>query len=68
MGAAATSDERTIDLELGVEFLAAPVVAVSGDLDILTAGAFAGLLNAMVDDGHRDLVVDVGGVAFIAST
>ena len=59
------SDERAKDLELGVEFLAdSVVVAVAGELDPRTAGVFAGALHAMVDAGHRDLVVDVGGVSF----
>lgn len=62
------SDRRANDLELGVEFLAGSVVvAVSGDLDVLTAAAFAAVMNAMVDGGHQDLVVDMGGVTFIGA-
>lgn len=62
------TDQRANDLELGFEFLAdSVVVAVSGEVDILTAGVFAGALNATIDAGHRDLVVDVGGVSFFGA-
>jgi anti-anti-sigma factor len=55
-------------LELDVEFLAERVVVeVTGELDILTAAVFAGVLNALVDDEHRDLVVDMSGVTFIGA-
>jgi anti-anti-sigma factor len=48
---------------LDVEFLAErAIVTLSGDLDVPTVAILAGVLNAVVDDGHRDLVVDVGRV------
>ncbi len=41
------------------------IVTVDGEVDLLTANGLGGVLTAMVRDGHRDLVVDLGGVTFI---
>ncbi len=63
------SDDRMYDLEFGIEFLDdSVVVAIGGELDLLTAAVVAGALNATVDPRHRDLIVDVGGVSFIDAT
>lgn len=62
------NDESVNDLELDVEYLAERVdVAVRGELDILTAAVFAGVLNAVIDHGYRNLVVDTGGVTFMGA-
>jgi anti-sigma B factor antagonist len=53
-------------LKLGVDSLGEQaLVTVRGELDIATAGLFAGVLHAVVSDGCRDLVIDCGGVTFI---
>ena len=41
------------------------VVSVGGTLDARAASLFAAVLEAVVESGCRQLVVDVGGVAFI---
>ncbi len=40
-------------------------VTVDGEVDVTTAPSLAGALTAMIGSGHRDLVVDLGGVTFI---
>ena len=56
------------DLELDVGFSPERVVvAVRGELDVLTEAVLAGALAATVDDGHRDIVVDMGGVTFLGA-
>ena len=60
------SDESMNRLELDVEYLAEHVVvAVRGELDMLTAAAFGGVLNAVIDDGYRNVVVDTRGLTFM---
>lgn len=41
------------------------VVAVRGELEVVTADWFAGLLDSVVDDGCHEVIVDFGGVTFI---
>lgn len=40
-------------------------VAVSGDLDMLTAPALAGVLNVLVDDGRQRIVIDLAQCGFV---
>ena len=40
-------------------------VTVDGEVDSMTAPSLGGVLRAMIGAGHRDLVVDLGGVTFI---
>ena len=42
------------------------VVEVRGDLDTMTASGFDGWVRALLE-GHHDVVVDLDGVAFLAS-
>jgi anti-anti-sigma factor len=42
-----------------------PIVAVSGDLDVVTASTLGGALNGLIDDGYRAIVVDLAGLTFI---
>lgn len=39
-------------------------VTVDGDVDSMTAPSLVGVLSAMIGAGHRDVVVDLGGVTF----
>lgn len=41
------------------------VVIALGDIDMLTAPVLGGTLSAIVDEGHRDVVLDLTGVAFM---
>lgn len=43
-------------------------VSVRGEVDICTAGVVSGVLHALVDDDHLDLVVDAAGIAFMDAT
>ncbi len=40
-------------------------VSVDGEVDAMTAPSLVSVLTAMIGAGHRDLVVDLGGVTFI---
>lgn len=43
------------------------VVGVRGDLDPYTAPTMGGLLNAVIDQGHTDIVLDLSAVGGVAS-
>jgi anti-sigma B factor antagonist len=45
----------------------APVLVVSGELDVYEAPAFRAELLSIIDEGHRRVVVDCAGMAFIDS-
>jgi anti-sigma B factor antagonist len=45
----------------------APVLAVAGDLDVYEAPGFRNELEAIVDEGHRRVVVDCSAMTFIDS-
>ncbi len=44
------------------------VVRLGGELDIATSSTLRQSLNALSDDGFRDVVLDLGGVTFCDST
>lgn len=44
------------------------VVQVGGEVDVYSAPTLRDRLNALVADGHHDLVVDMQGVQFLDST
>ncbi len=44
------------------------VVHVSGEIDVYTVPALRDRLDAEIDSGHHELVVDLGGVTFMDST
>jgi len=43
------------------------VLSVTGDLDALTAPTLGAVLRALVTEGHSDLVLDFGALAFIGA-
>jgi anti-sigma B factor antagonist len=45
----------------------APVLVVTGELDVYDAPSFRNELFAIIDEGHRRVVVDCSGMAFIDS-
>jgi anti-sigma B factor antagonist len=45
----------------------APVLVVTGELDVYEAPAFRNELFAVIDEGHDRVVVDCAGMAFIDS-
>jgi anti-anti-sigma factor len=60
--------DRSVEFSLDLSFdIAAPgvTVAVSGDLDLLTAPALAGLLHGLLDDGRHRFVIDLAGCRFV---
>jgi anti-anti-sigma factor len=60
--------ERTEDFSLDLAFdIAAPsvTVVVSGDVDTLTAPALAGVLHVLLDDGRRQIVIDLARCGFV---
>ena len=44
------------------------VIRVGGDVDIDTAPSLRRVVREILDDGHRDLIIDVSRVDFIDST
>lgn len=44
------------------------IVEVGGEIDVYSAPTLRDRLNALVADGHHDLVVDMQGVEFLDST
>jgi anti-sigma B factor antagonist len=44
-----------------------PVLVVRGEIDVYEAPAFRTALFALVDEGHRRVVVDCSGLAFLDS-
>ena len=62
------NDDSVEDFVLHLAFDAGvPKVAVLGDLDIATAASLAGVLNALIPDGYRELIVDLGGLTFMGA-
>ncbi|RNL79147.1 STAS domain-containing protein [Nocardioides marmorisolisilvae] len=58
-----------MDLTLGVNDVAGrAVIRVGGDVDIDTAPALRSAVVDLLEDGRRDIVVDVSAVDFIDST
>jgi len=45
----------------------APVLAVAGELDVYEAPGFRNELEAILDEGHRRVVVDCSAMTFIDS-
>jgi anti-anti-sigma factor len=61
------ADQRT-EFSLDVAFdIAAPgvTVAVSGDIDLLTASALAGVVHGLLDDGRQRIVIDLARCRFV---
>ena len=44
------------------------IVEVGGEIDVYSAPTLRDRLNALVADGHHDLIVDMQGVEFLDST
>jgi anti-sigma B factor antagonist len=60
--------DRSADFSLDLAFdVAAPgvTVAVSGDVDLLTAPALAGVLHGLLDDGRQRIVIDLARCRFV---
>lgn len=58
--------DDTIPFDLGVSYKAPQaVLSVSGEIDLLTAPALGALLNALIDGGHAEIILDARKVAFI---
>lgn len=60
--------DRRGELSLNLDFDAdtpSVTVAVSGDIDLLTARALAGVLHVVVDDGRRRIVIDLARCGFV---
>src|SRR5437879_2459421 len=57
-------------METTIEILDATraVVRVDGRLDLVTAGDLRRAVDALVDDGHARLVIDLEGVSFVDSS
>jgi anti-anti-sigma factor len=43
-------------------------LALSGELDLASAGALADAVNKLCDDGAKEIVLDIGELEFIDST
>lgn len=56
------SERLELDVDAGDD---RAVVAVRGELDLVTVDWFAGVLDSVIDDGCHEVVVDLGGVTFI---
>lgn len=41
------------------------VVAVRGEVDMVTAPGLGGIVDAVIDAGHPDVVLDLGGLEFM---
>jgi anti-sigma B factor antagonist len=65
---ATLTDEPRFSLELTVPAEGDALVTVSGELDMFRAPAFEALLRRSIDEGARQIVVDLGAVDFIDST
>jgi anti-sigma B factor antagonist len=58
-----------VDLSLETREVAdRTVVAVGGEIDVYTAPKLRECITGLVDEGHRDLVVDLEKVEFMDST
>ena len=58
-----------MDLTLGVDHVAGrAVVRVGGDVDIDSSPSLRYAVSTLLDEGRRDIVVDVSAVDFIDST
>jgi anti-anti-sigma factor len=60
--------DRSVDFSLDLAFdIDAPgvTVAVSGDVDLLTAPALAGVLHGLLDDGRQRIVIDLARCRFV---
>lgn len=58
-----------MDLEISTSLIGVrTVVHVSGEIDVYTVPALRERLDAEIEQGHHDLVVDLGGVTFMDST
>ncbi len=58
------SDEFSLNLAYDIDPLAV-TVAVSGDIDMLTASAVAGVLHDLVDGGRQRIVIELAQCGFI---
>ena len=60
---------RLVDLTLETrEADGVTIVAVGGEIDVYTAPKLRECITSLVDEGHRDLVVDLEKVEFMDST
>lgn len=57
-------DELSLNLDFDAE-TPSVTVAVSGDIDLLTAPALAGVLHVLVDDGRQRIVIDLARCGFV---
>ena len=63
------SDERFEGFSLAVDdSLDPPAVVATGELDLDAADPFRRVLFDLVDQGHQDLELDLGGLSFMDST
>ena len=58
------SDDFTLRVTYADD-IAAVTVAISGDLDMLTAPVLAGMLRGLVDSGRQQIVVDLADCGFV---
>ncbi len=60
------SDDSIGELGLRISFDSQrPTLHVVGDLDVVAAPSLAGVLHALIDDGHHQLAVDLAGLTFM---
>jgi anti-anti-sigma factor len=57
---------RSVEFEIAVDFNPdETIVRVSGAIDLLTASTLHAAMNALVGQGHRDIVMDLAGLTFM---
>lgn len=67
----ANGNNREIGMDIGVDVEERgdwQVVSVAGEIDITTAPQFRERLFEVIDEGHGQVVVDLGSVDFLDST
>src|SRR4051812_21600011 len=57
--------EPDTGLELSISFKDGAVVAVAGELDLVSAADFVAVLDALIDRGHSSITIDCRGLDFI---
>jgi anti-sigma B factor antagonist len=59
---------ESIKLETAVsEISGLPVLKVAGEIDVYTAPEFKSAINAVIESGHKDLIVDLTDVSYMDS-
>ncbi len=60
------SDNSVDMFTMGLAFVGdQPLVTVVGDIDLVTASSFAGVLNGLLNDGYHTIVADLAGLTFV---